>query len=236
MPGREARESGAETIEVEARACDGHVLHPTASGDERVAEEGIFACPLDGITETRHREAVPEGTAHARHLVLTRSATRDQELLVSHAPNFYSGWADCAKAHGSAAIDSALTGFGQAHVGETCAAGGGARAFKKFAASSGGATLATIDDTATAYAAIDRNRTTAPRAEDVRHGSSPLPIRFPRVNVARRGGKSALAAWSATEPAQRTPQSVETLAGGPLDRDNRGREGLRCLTASQSLP
>jgi hypothetical protein len=100
-------------------------------------------------------------------------ATSNQEMLVTHARDFYSGWGDCAKALGRAAVGdsdcSTITALGQAHIRETCAAAGRARAIEKFAAGSGRAALATIDDTATAYAAIDRNRTTTPRAEDIRH-------------------------------------------------------------------
>lgn len=83
----------------------------------------------------------------------------------------------------SADACSVFSGFGQTHVGKTCLAGDGARALRQLAARSDSTPLATVDDAATPYAAVDRNRTTAPGAEDIRHSFHPLATGAPSVNV-----------------------------------------------------
>ncbi len=76
---------------------------------------------------------------------------------------------------------SALTGFGQAHVGQTGIGGYRAWTLRVLTSVALRASLTAVHDASTSDPAIDRDRATAPRAEDVRHARLPLAIAFPTV-------------------------------------------------------
>src|SRR4026207_509944 len=56
LAGREARQAGAESIDVIVRAGGGHVLHAAARGHERVLEDGVLPGPADGLAQLRGEE------------------------------------------------------------------------------------------------------------------------------------------------------------------------------------
>src|SRR5262249_25946326 len=55
---REARQCGAEAVEVVARACGRHELHAAARGHERVQEEGELPAPVHDRVDGRGQERV----------------------------------------------------------------------------------------------------------------------------------------------------------------------------------
>src|SRR6266851_7442674 len=57
----EARQRGAEAVEVVARAGDREVFHSAAGGDEWIGEKGVLARPLHGVIQAREREAFGKG-------------------------------------------------------------------------------------------------------------------------------------------------------------------------------
>ena len=84
LPRREARQRGAEAIEVEARTGDRHVLHPAAGGHERVTEEGVLPRPLDRVEQATGREGIAERARDRHHVVVTGAPAGDEESLLFH--------------------------------------------------------------------------------------------------------------------------------------------------------
>ena len=78
---------------------------------------------------------------------------------------------------------AALARFRETHVGQTDRARERTRTLGDLTARPGRASLAAIDDAASTNAAIDGDRATAKRTEDVRHGAFPRPTGPESVNV-----------------------------------------------------
>src|SRR6266850_1596215 len=88
LPGREARQPGAEPIDVVVRARRRHVLHPAARRHERILEDRVFPRPADGLVELRREEAAySHSKPPLRQTYANPSIRMDRNTSISTKPN-----------------------------------------------------------------------------------------------------------------------------------------------------
>src|SRR2546425_1560097 len=88
LPGREARQPGAESVDVVVRARRRHVLHPAARRHERVLEDRVLPRPPDGLVELAGEEAAySHSRPPLRQMYANPSIRTPRKTSISTKPN-----------------------------------------------------------------------------------------------------------------------------------------------------